>query len=133
MNVYSGQGYTCLHQAALSDQPEIISLLISHGADVNLGLHELGGSALLAAVRVNAVRNVELLLDSGAEPNSVVLFSETPLHTAASMGYSACVQLLLKFGAGIEILMGQMKMSALHLAAQEGIFLSKYFPYQTHT
>ena len=107
--------------------------MLSHGADVNLGLHELGGSALLAAVRVNAVRNVELLLDSGAEPNSVVLFSETPLHTAASMGYSACVQLLLKFGAGIEILMGQMKMSALHLAAQEGIFLSKYFPYQTHT
>ena len=26
-----------------------------------------------------------------------------------------------------------MKMSALHLAAQEGIFLSKYFPYQTLT
>ena len=70
--------------------------------------------------------------DRGAEPNSVVLFSETPLHTAASMGYSSCVQLLLKFGAGIEILMGQMKMSALHLAAQEGIFLSKYFSYRAH-
>ena len=24
VNVYSGQGYTCLHQAALSDLPEII-------------------------------------------------------------------------------------------------------------
>ena len=69
---------------------------------------------------MNAVRNVNILLDAGAEPNSVVLFSETPLHTAASMGYSDCVKVLLKFGAGIEILMGQMKMSALHLAAQEG-------------
>ena len=39
-----------------------LALLLAHGADVNLGLHELGGSALLAAVRVNAVRNVELLL-----------------------------------------------------------------------
>lgn len=82
----------------------------------------------LYPLNIPGARNVELLLDKGAEPNSVVLFSETPLHTAASMGYSACVQLLLKFGAGIEILMGQMKMSALHLAAQEGIFLSKYFP-----
>ena len=88
---------------------------------LNLGLHEFGVSALLAAVRVNAVKNVDLLLNNGAEPNSVVLFSEPPLHTAASMGYSQCVQLLLKYGAGIEILMGQMKMSALHLAAQEGL------------
>ena len=57
------------------------------------------------------------------------VFSETPLHTAASMGYSQCVQLLLKFGAGIEILMGTMKMSALHLAAQEGKrnIKSKYY------
>ena len=39
---------------------------------------------------------------------------------SAGMGYSDCVKVLLKFGAGIEILMGQMKMSALHLAAQEG-------------
>ena len=45
------------------------------------------------------------------------------------MGYSQCVQLLLKFGAGIEILMGTMKMSALHLAAQEGErnIKSKYY------
>ena len=55
------------------------------------------------------------------------VFSETPLHTAASMGYSQCVQLLLKFGAGIEILMGTMKMSALHLAAQEGKRNINYF------
>ena len=97
-----------------------MSLLLNAGADVNHGLHELGVSALLAAVRVNAVKNVDLLLNNGAEPNSVVLFSETPLHTAASCGYSHCVTLLLKSGAGIEILMGQMKMSALHLASQEG-------------
>ena len=102
------------------ENSECLPLLLSSGADVNHGVHELGVSALLAAVRVNAVKNVDLLLNNGAEPNSVVLFSETPLHTAASMGYSQCVKLLLKFGAGIEILMGQMKMSALHLAAQEG-------------
>ena len=101
-------------------------MLLSSGADVNHGVHELGVSALLAAVRVNAVKNVDLLLNNGAEPNSVVLFSETPLHTAASMGYSHCVKLLLKYGAGIEILMGQMKMSALHLASQEGKTIPRF-------
>ena len=106
--------------AAAKENSDCLPLLISNGADVNLGLHDFGVSALHTAVRVNAVKNVELLLKNGAEPNSVVLFSETPLHTAASMGYSECVRVLLKFGAGIEILMGAMKMSALHLAAQDG-------------
>ena len=111
---------TPLFCAATVESSDTLPLLLAAGANVNLGLHEFGVSALHAAVRVNAVRNAELLLRCGAEPNSVVLFSETPLHTAASMGYSDCVKVLLKFGAGIEILMGQMKMSALHLAAQEG-------------
>ena len=112
---------TPLFCAAAKEGSLCLPILISKGANVNIGLHEFGVSALHSAVRVNAVKNVELLLRSGAEPNSVVLFSETPLHTVASMGYSQCVQLLLKYGAGIEILMGQMKMSALHLAAQEGL------------
>ena len=59
------------------------------------GLHELGVSALLAAVRVNAVNNVNILLDAGAEPNSVVLFSETPLHTAASQWSAQSVSILM--------------------------------------
>ena len=122
MNVFDiSRRATPLFCAAAIENSECLPLLLSRGADVNHGLHEFGVSALLAAVRVNAVKNVDLLLNNGAEPNSVVLFSETPLHTAASMGYSQCVQLLLKHGAGIEISMGQMKMSALHLAAQEGI------------
>lgn len=85
--------------AAAIEKSQCLPLLLATGADVNLGaggvgsyhinccspgLHELGVSALLAAVRVNAVNNVNILLDAGAEPNSVVLFSETPLHTAAS-------------------------------------------------
>ena len=36
------------------------------------------------------------------------------------MGYSDCVRILLQFGASTEMLMGAMKMSALHLAAQDG-------------
>ena len=112
---------TPLFCAATVESSDTLPLLLAAGANVNLGLHEFGVSALHAAVRVNAVRNAELLLRCGAEPNSVVLFSETPLHTAAGLGYSDCVQLLLHWGAGTEIAMGeQARMSALHLAAQEG-------------
>lgn len=46
--------------------------------------------------------------------------SETPLHTAAAMGYDECVQLLIEHGASMEVLMGPTKMTALHLAAQDG-------------
>lgn len=121
MNVFDiSHRATPLFCAAAKENSQCLPLLISGGADVNIGLHEFGVSALHTGVRVNAVKNVDLLLKSGAEPNSVVLFSETPLHTAASMGYSECVRILLKFGAGTEILMGAMKMSALHLAAQDG-------------
>ena len=66
VNVYSGQGYTCLHQAALSDQPEIISLLISHGADVN-AQDEEELSPLHVAARDGYGECVMLLVKAGAD------------------------------------------------------------------
>ena len=48
------------------------------------------------------------------------LYSETPLHTAASMGFDDCVRLLIEHNACLEVVMGTMKMTALHLAAQVG-------------
>ena len=53
-----------------------------------------------------------------AQPNNVQLYSETPLHTAASMGFDDCVRLLIEHNACLEVVMGTMKMTALHLAAQ---------------
>ena len=79
------------------------------------GLHQLGISALHVSVRANAVELVRKLLTKGAVPNHVQLFSETPLHTAAAMGYDECVQLLIEHGASMEVLMGPTKMTALHL------------------
>jgi ankyrin repeat protein len=36
------------------------------------------------------------------------------------MGFDECVQLLIEHGASMEVLMGPTKMTALHLAAQDG-------------
>ena len=53
-----------------------------------------------------------------AQPNNVQLYSETPLHTAASMGFDDCLRLLIEHNACLEVVMGTMKMTALHLGAQ---------------
>lgn len=111
---------TPLFCAAVAEGSEGLRLLLQHGANINAGLHESGASALHCAVRANNIENVQALLELGAIPNSVQLFSETPLHTAASMGYEECVKLLIDHGACLEVLMGSMKMTALHLAAQDG-------------
>ena len=82
-----------------ADSQAVVDLLLEWSANrkdtINLGLAELGISALHVAVRANAVAHVSKLLENGAIPNLVQLFSETPLHTAAAMGYDECVQLLI--------------------------------------
>ncbi len=82
---------TPLFCAAVSDNPDGIKLLLEYGANINAGLHEYGVSALHCAVRANCVENARRLLELGAVPNNVQLFSETPLHTAASMGLGGYV------------------------------------------
>ena len=111
---------TPLFCSAVADNTNGLKLLLEHGSNINAGLQEYGVSALHCAVRANNIENVRHLLEMGAEPNSVQLFSETPLHTAASMGYEECVRLLIDHGASLEVAMGTMKMTALHLAAQDG-------------
>lgn len=114
---------TPLFCAVVSASPEhikCVEALLNAGANIDAGLHEFGVSALHCAVRANAVDQVNRLLERGAIPNNVQLFSETPLHTAAAMGYEECARLLVSHGACLEVLMGPMKMTALHLAAQDG-------------
>ena len=103
-----------------AEHNKCVDILLNSGANIDAGLHEFGVSALHCAVRANAVDQVKKLLERGAIPNNVQLFSETPLHTAAAMGYEECTRLLVSHGACLEVLMGPMKMTALHLAAQDG-------------
>ena len=86
---------TPLFCAVISTSPghvACLEALLAANANINAGLHEFGVSALHCAVRANAVSQVRRLLDTGAIPNNVQLFSETPLHTAAAMGYEECVR-----------------------------------------
>ncbi|CAK38704.1 hypothetical protein CBS63078_2089 [Aspergillus niger] len=61
-------GKTMLISAASEKTPEMLSLLIEHGADVN-AVDNHGRSALMEAALFGRVGNVKVLLEHGADPN----------------------------------------------------------------
>lgn len=48
------------------------------------------------------------------------VYTETPLHVAASLGSVGCVKLLLSHGADVRVQFGAARSTPLHLAAEEG-------------
>jgi hypothetical protein len=76
---------------------EIINLLLSKGADVNIR-SRAGGSALLNAVKIQNPTLVKLLLHHGANPN-VQEFGSTPLHFSIEHGNKEIIKILMQAGA----------------------------------
>ena len=86
----SDEGYTVLHSALERDKPDrydILSLLITAGADVNAyGIHDYT-PAHMAAVR-NDVQALRLLIDAGADLSLRTRIDDytTPLEEAIHIG-----------------------------------------------
>lgn len=109
---------TPLHCAAAAGCVTIVKCLIKSGANVDAGLSEK--SPLHYAVLNNAGDCVEALLQAGACPNNPQVYTETPLHVAASLGNVQCTKLLLSYGADVRVQLGAARSTPLHLAAEEG-------------
>uniref|UniRef100_A0A3P9NB04 Ankyrin repeat domain 61 n=2 Tax=Poecilia reticulata TaxID=8081 RepID=A0A3P9NB04_POERE len=124
VNVVDSSGMTPLHMAASILHQDIASNLINHGADVNMRMHHSGNTPLhLAAVAVMTkatkvldedVSCVSELLERGAKPNIVNEACMSPFHQACNLGNEQLVDLLLRYGAGVN------KLSA---AGQSCLFL----------
>lgn len=109
---------TPLHCAAAMGHLSCVKLLIKHGANVNAGIEKK--SPLHYAVQNMAVDCVKELLENKAIPNTPQVYSETPLHIAAALGNHESVELLINYGAAVNVQSGPDRMTPIHLAAEQG-------------
>eukprot|EP00638_Chattonella_subsalsa_P012803 CAMPEP_0117807434 /NCGR_PEP_ID=MMETSP0948-20121206/19305_1 /TAXON_ID=44440 /ORGANISM="Chattonella subsalsa, Strain CCMP2191" /LENGTH=391 /DNA_ID=CAMNT_0005642387 /DNA_START=18 /DNA_END=1194 /DNA_ORIENTATION=+ len=80
---------------------QIMQMLTSHGADVNLGCND-NHTALFFCARRGCAQGIKLLLDLGADVNAkLTKNSKTPLFHAASKGQLEAVRTLVEAGADI--------------------------------
>ena len=92
-------GETPLTLALLSyEHKEMMELLLTHGADVNVMLSG-GTTPLSRAIDRDLPYDVELLLANGADPNAKVYNWATPVHFAVWHGRTKLLELLLNYGA----------------------------------
>lgn len=108
-----------IHAILLHGKPEIISLLLEHGADPNLP-SAAGMLPIQVAVMLDRYEAVELLLRHGASTEPAKRLPTTLLHLACLRGRkTALVELLLRAGCDINGL-NRKGETPLHIAARRG-------------
>lgn len=110
-------GFTVLHHAAGMNLEQILTLLISYGADV-CARYTHGGTALHLGAERNHISIVKILLQYGAEVEAQTDDGMTALHSAAQYGSEGTVQLLRDSGANMEAT-DEQGFTPLHIAARE--------------
>ena len=103
LNAAHGDGMTGLHWAAENGNPEIASILLESGADVE-AVTRLGAyRPLHLAARRGDASVIQLLLDASADPEAEsATGGVTPLHFAAASGRAASVQALIDHGVELD-------------------------------
>ena len=92
VNTSNGKGFSCLHNAAILGDKEIVSFLLEHGADVNIRSHE-GFTPLLWSLCANAwerdipkyLETLDVLIHTGADVNATTYDGRTALAIANEM------------------------------------------------
>lgn len=93
---------TPLFFAVTFDKPEMVRLLLEHGADIN-AKDITGMTPLHVAANLGLNDQVRLLVELGADLNARDEFGDTPLHAAAYSRYlkDSTLRLLVELGADL--------------------------------
>jgi ankyrin repeat protein len=119
VNAADADGSTALHWAARRDQPEIVDLLLTRGANARAATRYNVTPLSLAATNGNAVI-IERLLKAGVDPNSTSEEGQSALMTASLTGRVAAMKALLTHGANTNTREPYKGQTALMWAASAG-------------
>lgn len=114
-------GMTPLICAASNGHIDVLKLLISAGADLDLKdkVDDGGITALIEATRFNRIEAVRELIEAGANINAKDIGEETALYIASRDGHVEIVSALLAAGANVNAKYSE-GWTALHNAARGG-------------
>ncbi|GFP99769.1 ankyrin-1, partial [Phtheirospermum japonicum] len=115
-SIPSDLGATALHHAAGIGDIELLKFLLAQG--VNVDLQSDAGSPLIWAAGHAQPDSVKILLEHNANPNAKTEDDITPLLSVVAAGSVACLELLVKAGATVNI--SAAGATPLHIAADGG-------------
>ena len=119
-HVRTPEGFTPLGLAAFLGGPEVVRVLLDHGADPDDDAdNQFGVRPVNAAAAAHDRETMRLLLEAGADPNARQQGGFTPLHEAAHTDDVQMARLLLEHGADPAIATDDGR-TAARMAADDG-------------
>ncbi|XP_061481680.1 ankyrin repeat and SOCS box protein 3 [Rhineura floridana] len=118
-NELTNDATTPLFLAVENGHAVVINLLLQHGANINGSHCWSEWNSLHQAAFQRYPEILKLLLDKGADKESVDDFGITPLFVAAQYGKLECLRILISYGANFNC-QAKDRATPLFIAAQEG-------------